>query len=86
MAKEVPIDTNVLIEIVNHKIQFGKYKGKWMYELPEHYLLWMINNGKLSGKFEMMINTTYIIQSNSLNHLLHPLIQKRNQNQNDLLR
>ncbi len=56
---------------------FGKYKGRWIDELPVNYLEWMRNspNGFPKGKLGMLLETAYIIKINGLEFLLKPLIK-----------
>ena len=34
-----------LLELANSKMQFGKYAGRYLIDLPEHYLVWYRTKG-----------------------------------------
>jgi uncharacterized protein len=64
------MDKHLLIEIVTQKMPFGKYKGKLICDLPEHYLIWFYRQGFPAGKLGMWLQTMYEIKLNGLTHLL----------------
>jgi uncharacterized protein (DUF3820 family) len=66
-----------LIELVNTKMPFGKYKGRYLYQLPEPYLVWFQQKGFPEGKLGMMLNTMYEIKLNGLEYLLKPIINSK---------
>lgn len=66
---------HILLEIINTKMPFGKYKGRFLYQLPEPYLVWFHQKGFPEGKLGMMLNTIYEIKLNGLEYLLTPLIK-----------
>ena len=66
---------HILLEIINTKMPFGKYKGRFLYQLPEPYLVWFHQKGFPDGKLGMMLNTMYEIKLNGLEYLLTPLIK-----------
>lgn len=68
-------DKTVLLRIVETKMPFGKYKDKWLYEIPVSYLEWMRNNnGFPKGQLGMLMETLFVIKTNGLEFLLKPLI------------
>ncbi len=71
------LDKTVLLKIVETKIHFGKYKGRWLDEIPISYLEWMRNNGGFpKGQLGMLMETLFVIKTNGLEFLLKPLINK----------
>ena len=38
---------HLLVKLANTKMPYGKYKGKYLIELPEHYIVWYKNKGFL---------------------------------------
>ncbi len=68
-----------LEELVAMKMPFGKYKGRYVHQLPEHYLVWFSQQGFPEGKLGMMLQTMYEIRLNGLEYLLKPIIRKQNQ-------
>jgi len=66
-------NSSVLKELVTMKMPFGKYKGKPISDLPEHYLVWFHQKGFPEGKLGMLMSTIYEIKLNGLEYLLKPL-------------
>ncbi|NGF57218.1 DUF3820 family protein [Parapedobacter sp. SGR-10] len=66
----------ILIELANNKMPFGKYKDWPLYRLPEPYLAWFHNKGFPPGKLGMQLATLYEIKINGLEYLLKPLVKK----------
>ncbi|AWW32571.1 hypothetical protein DN752_21815 [Echinicola strongylocentroti] len=69
----------ILVDLVTKKMPFGKYKGKLICDIPEHYLVWMHGKGFPEGKLGMWLHTMYEIRVNGLEYLLTEL-KKRLQN------
>ncbi|WP_295798092.1 DUF3820 family protein [Mucilaginibacter sp.] len=63
-------DSNVLVEIVQTKMPFGKYKGTLVSDIPVSYLEWMHSKGFPPGKLGMMLATVYEIKTNGLTDIL----------------
>jgi len=63
----------ILLDLVTKRMPFGKYKGKLICDIPEHYLLWLHRQGFPEGKLGMWLNTMYEIKLNGLENLLYPL-------------
>lgn len=70
-------NNHILLDIVQTKMPFGKYKDRLICELPEHYLVWFKQQGFPQGKLGMMLQTMYEIKLNGLEYLLEPLKKKR---------
>lgn len=69
-------DPNFLRELANYKMPFGKYKGVFLCDLPEPYLVWFHSKGFPEGKLGMMLSTIYEIKVNGLEYLIKPLKEK----------
>jgi uncharacterized protein (DUF3820 family) len=67
----------LLIELVEMKMPFGKYKGTLLCDLPVSYLEWFHREGFPKGKMGMLLGTIYEIKSNGLEKLLDPLKRRR---------
>ena len=63
----------ILLDLVTKRMPFGKYKGKLICDIPEHYLLWLHRQGFPEGKLGMWLNTMYEIKLNGLDNILYPL-------------
>ena len=73
---QTPPDFNsaILLEIVQTKMPFGKYKGTLLCNLPDSYLEWFLRkDGFPKGKLGQMMATVYEIKLNGLEYLLEPL-------------
>lgn len=70
----------ILQELVNAKMPFGKHKDQALYRLPVSYLEWFAREGFPPGKLGMMLSTMHIIKTNGLEGLLTPLIKPNNMN------
>ena len=66
-------DSEILLQLVETKMPFGKYKGRTISSLPESYLVWFRNQGFPAGKLGMLLSTMYEIKLNGLEYLLKPL-------------
>jgi len=63
-------DPKILVELVQARMPFGKYKDRLLTEIPVSYLEWMHNKGFPPGKLGMMLATLYEIRINGLGDLL----------------
>ncbi|MVZ61802.1 DUF3820 family protein [Sphingobacterium humi] len=66
----------MLIELANTKMPFGKYQGYLLCNLPEPYLVWFKKQGFPPGKLGIQLASLYEIKANGLEYLLRPLIKK----------
>lgn len=66
----------LLIQLVNMKMPFGKYKDVILCNLPVSYLEWFQQKGFPKGKLGMLLEAMYEIRLNGLAYLLEPLKKK----------
>ena len=66
-------DTKIMIQLVQVRMPFGKYKNRLICDLPVSYLEWFDNKGFPEGKLGMLLQTMHVIKSNGLEYLLKPL-------------
>jgi uncharacterized protein (DUF3820 family) len=59
-----------LIKLANTKMPFGKYKGRYMIDLPEHYVVWYKTKGFPKGQIGAMLATVYELKVNGLEDLV----------------
>lgn len=52
---------------------FGKYKGTYLIDLPEHYIVWYHNKGFPTGKTGDMLKLVYELKLNGLEYLIHKI-------------
>jgi uncharacterized protein (DUF3820 family) len=65
-----------LVKLANTKMPFGKYKGHYLVQLPEPYLVWYKSKGFPAGKLGQQLELMYEIKLNGLEGLIRPLITK----------
>ncbi len=64
---------HLLEKLANTKMPYGKYKGKYLIDLPEHYIVWYNNKGFPKGIFGDQLRLVYEIQLNGLEDLVRKL-------------
>lgn len=67
------MNPQILKDLVNVYMPYGKYKGRLICDIPEYYLVWYENNGFPDGKIGVLLSTMYEIKLNGLEYLLKPL-------------
>ena len=63
-------DHQFLIDLAKMKMPFGKYKGTFLIDLPEHYIVWYHNKGFPKGKLGQQMHLVYELQLNGLEDLI----------------
>lgn len=63
-------DSKILIDIVQTRMPYGKYKGTIIADLPVYYLEWMSGKGFTKDKMGMLLSTTFEIKTNGLSEIL----------------
>ena len=66
-------DPSILINLMQTRMPFGKYKGTLMCDLPVAYLEWFDQKGFPEGKLGILLQSIYEIKLNGLEYLLDPL-------------
>jgi uncharacterized protein (DUF3820 family) len=67
---ELNPEKEALISLAHYKMPFGKYKGRYLDELPESYLLWFREKGYPQGKLGIMMRQVQEVKENGLEPLL----------------
>lgn len=70
---KLAMDKQILIDLVTKTMPYGKYKGRLLCDIPEHYLVWMHGQGFPEGKLGMWLHTLYEIRLNGLEGILAEL-------------
>ena len=59
-----------LIELAHYKMPFGKYKGKYLVDIPEYYYAWFKHKGFPEGKLGRMMLQMHDIKINGLEDMV----------------
>ncbi|MCT4697641.1 DUF3820 family protein [Tenacibaculum haliotis] len=66
-------DKQFLIDTAKMRMPFGKYKGVYLVDIPEYYLVWYKNKGFPAGKLGKMMGLVYELQLNGLEDVLRKI-------------
>lgn len=69
-------DKQFLIDTAHMKMPYGKYKGRYLIDLPEHYVVWYHTKGFPKGKLGMMLGLVYELKLNGLEDILRKIKNK----------
>lgn len=67
------LNPEILKEICEVRMPFGKHKDMILADLPISYLEWFQSQGMPKGKLGMQLSTIYEIKINGLTDLLTPI-------------
>lgn len=74
---ENALNPQLLKDLVQMKMPFGKYEGRLLCDLPTSYLEWFQAKGMPKGKLGVLLATMCVIRTEGLDYLLEPLKNKR---------
>ena len=60
-------------KLIKTRMPFGKYKGRFLIDLPEPYVVWFYKQGFPKGELGEMLHTVYEIKVNGLEYLFKNL-------------
>ena len=66
-------DKNFLIKLAHTKMPFGKYKDRYLIDLPEHYMVFYQRKGFPKGQLGLMMEQVYELKVNGLEHLIRKI-------------
>ena len=69
---EIKPDKDKLLELAHYRMPFGKYKGRYLVDIPEAYYIWFQQKGFPEGKLGKLLQSMLEIKINSL----EPVIRK----------
>jgi len=69
----MPKSPIVITELANARMPFGKYKGRYLGDLPDAYYVWFKRQGFPEGKLGEMLAAMAELKANGLEKLLIPL-------------
>ena len=73
MEKNNFLDKQFLIEVSKMKMPFGKYKGIFLIDLPEHYIVWYRTKGFPKGKLGLQLHLIYELKLNGLEDIIRKI-------------
>lgn len=76
MEDQPLLNSEILIQLVQMKMPFGKYKDTLLCNLPVSYLEWFQRKGFPKGRLGILLATIYEIKLNGLEQLLQPIKQQ----------
>lgn len=68
-------NSEFMIKLVQSRMPFGKYEGRFITELPVEYLEWFERKGFPTGYLGQYLATMYEIKTNGLEEILGPIIK-----------
>jgi uncharacterized protein len=60
-----------LKKLAHTRMPFGKFKGTYLIDLPEHYIVWYHGKGFPKGNIGAMLQLVYELKLNGLEYLIH---------------
>lgn len=63
----------LLIDLAKMRMPFGKFKGTFLIELPEHYVVWYHNKGFPKGKLGEQMQLVYELKLNGLEDIVRKI-------------
>ena len=63
-------DREFLIKLAHTRMPYGKYKSRYLIDLPEYYVVWYHTKGFPKGKLGEMLHTVYELKLNGLEDLI----------------
>ncbi|WP_034246815.1 DUF3820 family protein [Aquimarina atlantica] len=67
---EIQLQKDFLIKLAHAKMPFGKYKDRYLIDLPEYYIVWYHNKGFPKGLLGQQMQTVYELKLNGLEYLV----------------
>ncbi|WP_424494531.1 DUF3820 family protein [Salinimicrobium sp. GXAS 041] len=70
---EIQPNHRELLNLAHAKMHFGKYKGRYLSELPEFYLVWFRQQGFPKGKLGSQLEQVFELKVNGMEHILRAI-------------
>ncbi len=67
---DIQLQKDFLIKLAHTKMPFGKYKDRYLIDIPEYYIVWYHNKGFPKGVLGQQLQTVYELKLNGLEHLI----------------
>ncbi|MBZ9627983.1 DUF3820 family protein [Psychroflexus sp. CAK57W] len=62
-----------LVELAHAKMHFGKYKGFYLSDIPEYYLIWYKRKGFPDNKLGQQMQEVLELKENGLEYILRKI-------------
>lgn len=66
-------DKEFLLKLAHTKMPYGKYKDRYLIDLPEYYVVWYYRKGFPKNKLGDMLTTVYELKVNGLEYLVRKI-------------
>lgn len=66
-------NNQILFDIAKAKMPYGKYKGVFLIDLPENYVVWYHSKGFPKGKLGNMLGLVYELKLNGLEDIIRKI-------------
>ncbi len=66
----------LLIKLAHTKMPFGKYEGRYLIDLPEHYVVWYHGKGFPKGQLGEQLRLVYELKLNGLEELVRNIMKQ----------
>ncbi|GAB2774379.1 DUF3820 family protein [Salinimicrobium soli] len=73
---QIQPDHKALLDLAHAKMHFGKYKGRFLSEIPEHYLLWFRQKGFPQNKLGDQLQQVLDLKINGMEQILRSIRQR----------
>lgn len=73
---DIQPSSKALLELAHAKMHFGKFKGRYLSELPEYYLIWFRQQGFPKGKTGELLQQVLEIKVNGMEDILRNIRKK----------
>ncbi|MEM6865862.1 MAG: DUF3820 family protein [Bacteroidota bacterium] len=70
---EIQPNSEDLVKLAHYKMPFGKYKGRYLVDLPLPYLVWFKQKGFPKGTLGNYLDTMLTVKDNGLEDLIRKL-------------
>ncbi|HET8837677.1 MAG TPA: DUF3820 family protein [Flavobacteriaceae bacterium] len=67
---------NALMELAHAKMPFGKFKGAYLSDIPEYYLVWFRQKGFPENKLGQQMAQILELKTNGLEYILRTIRAK----------
>lgn len=76
MSEFLSPDPESLLRLVNTRMPYGRYQGRLLIDLPEPYLVWLVNRELPKGELGRQLQEIYEIKLNGLEGMLRRLLRE----------